>query len=417
MFLLRHYSHFQEVIFARTLSDFRGATCNRAPVSAGTIPAPTLTVGGTVRRVPVADYFRDPDGDVLTYEAVSSAPAVVAVSIAGSTVTVTPTGEGTATVTVTATDPGGLSASQTFAVTVTAGNRPPRPAWTLAPLTLEAGGAPVSVVVSGAFVDPDDDRLTYGAASSSPAVASVSVSGGAVTVTPTGEGTATVTVTATDPGGLSASQSFAVTVTAGNRPPESAGTLAPLTLEAGGAPVSVVVSGAFADPDDDRLTYGAASSSPAVASVSVSGGAVTVTPTGEGTATVTVTATDPGGLSASQTLAVRVWTPFTDDPIVPGVTPIRAAHFTELRARTDALRATAGLTRFNWTDPVLTAGVTPVRLAHLLELRTALSAAYGAAGRRAPGWTDAAPVRGATPIRAAHLTELRAAVRALERGR
>ena len=105
---------------------------------------------------------------------------------------------------------------------------------------------------------------------------------------------------------------------------------------------------------------------------------------------------------------------FTDAPIRPGVTPVRAVHFTELRTRIDALRREAGLGPFAWTDPVLKAGVTRVRLAHLLELREALAAAYAAAGRSVPRWTDAAPVGGTTPIRAVHLMELRAAVVGLE---
>ena len=138
----------------------------------------------------------------------------------------------------------------------------------------------------------------------------------------------------------------------------------------------------------------------------------------EGAATIRVTATDPGGLSAAQSFAVTVAMspsgPFTDHPIRPGVTPVKAVHFTELRARIDALRRVAGLQAFPWTDPVLRTGVTPIRLAHLLELREALAAAYTAAGRAAPGWTDAAPAAGSTPIRAAHLMELRAAVVALE---
>ena len=105
---------------------------------------------------------------------------------------------------------------------------------------------------------------------------------------------------------------------------------------------------------------------------------------------------------------------FTDDPIAPGVTPIKAVHFLELRTRIDALRVGAGLPRFGWTDPVLRMGVMPVRLAHLLELRTAVAEAYTAAGRSAPSWTDAAPAGGVTSIRAAHLMELRAVVLALE---
>ena len=132
---------------------------------------------------------------------------------------------------------------------------------------------------------------------------------------------------------------------------------------------------------------------------------------------IRVTATDPGGLTATQTFSVTVRSrsaPFTDPEIVPGVTPVRALHFTELRTRIDGLRTAAGLGRFAWTDAVLTPGVTRVRLVHLLQMRSALAAAYTAAGRPAPRWADAAPVGGTTPIRAAHLMELRAAVVALE---
>ena len=201
-----------------------------------------------------------------------------------------------------------------------------------------------------------------------------------------------------------------------NRPPEPVGKLADVTLEVGEASATVEVAGAFRDPDGDRLTYGASSSAPAVASVAVAESRLAVTPVALGTATVTVTATDPGGsnTSATQRFEVRVLLPFTDHPIVPGETPVRAVHFTELRRRIDALRSAAGLGRFGWTNPVLRDGVTRVRLVHLMELRSALAAAYAAAGRAAPGWTDPEPVPGATPIKAVHVMELRAAVIALE---
>ena len=181
-----------------------------------------------------------------------------------------------------------------------------------------------------------------------------------------------------------------------------------------GATLDVDVSQAFDDPAEDALTYVAMSSAPEVATARAVGARVTLTAVGLGRATIEVTATDPEGLSAAQSFRVRVTAPFTDDPIRLGVTPIRAVHFMELRARIDILRAEAGLGRYRWTDPVLTAGVTRVRLAHLLELREALGAAYAAAGLAPPRWTDAAPVGGTTPIRAAHVTELRAAVVALE---
>ena len=297
-------------------------------------------------------------------------------------------------------------------------NRPPAVVGTLPDRSLTVGGT-LDVDVAQPFADPDGDSLTYDVSWSRPDVLTVEAAGGtSVTLTAVGVGTAAIQVTATDPGGLSAALSFTVTVSAANLPPEPVGTLPPLTLDADDGAVTVDVGGAFRDPDGDRLTYGASSSRPAVAVVSVSGSRVTVTPAAPGQATVTVTATDAGGSSeaATQMFGVTVVQPFTDDPLVPGETPVRAVHFTELRTRIDGLRAAAGLGRFAWTDPVLRPEATRVRLVHLTELRSALAEAYAAAGRSAPRWTDAAPVGGTTPIRAAHLMELRAAVVALERG-
>ena len=199
-----------------------------------------------------------------------------------------------------------------------------------------------------------------------------------------------------------------------NRPPAVVGTLPDRSMALHGV-LHVDVSPAFADPDGDAMTYAVSSSAPQVVTVGAAGARVTLTAVGAGTAAIRVTAADPGGLSATGSFTVTV-TPagsFTDDPLRPGVTPVRAVHFRELRTRIDALRRNAGLAPFSWTDPVLTAGVTPVRHVHLEELRAALDEAYAAAGRMPPRWTDAAAA-GATPIRAAHLTELRAAVVGLE---
>ena len=202
-----------------------------------------------------------------------------------------------------------------------------------------------------------------------------------------------------------------------NRPPAAAGTLPDRALNLPGT-LDVDVSAAFVDPDGDALTYAVSSSAPSVVTVSAAGARVTLTAVSAGTATIRVTAMDRGGLSAAQAFTVLVWTGatgrFTDDPIRPGVTPVRAIHFTELRAHIDSLREAVGLVRFRWTDPVLRAGVTRVRLVHLMELRSALAAAYAAAGRSVPPWTDPAPVARTTSIRAVHLMELRAAVVALE---
>ena len=201
-----------------------------------------------------------------------------------------------------------------------------------------------------------------------------------------------------------------------NRPPVLVGSLPDRTLPAPPGMLAMDVARAFADPEGDALTYAVSSSAPDVVTVGLAGPRVTFTSVGAGTATIGVTATDPGGLSATGSFAVSVAVrgTFTDDPIRPGATPVRAVHFAELRTRIDALRRRTALASFAWTDPVLTMGVTPVRLVHLSELREALADAYVSAGRAAPVWTDAAPVPGTALIRAAHVTELRAAVVALE---
>ena len=270
--------------------------------------------------------------------------------------------------------------------------------------------------LSAAFVDPDGDPLRYGVSSSAPEVVTVLASGARLILAAVGTGAAAIRVTAVDSGGLSATQAFAVTVALGpNLPPAAVGGLPDRTLRVG-TTLDLDLSAVFTDPDQDPLVFAASSSAPGVVAVRAAGARVTLTAAALGTAAIRLTATDAVGQSATQSFTVTVSrsAPFTDDPLQPGVTPVRAVHFTELRTRIDGVRRGSGLGPFPWTDPVLTPGETPVRLVHLLELREALAQVYAAAGRAPPRWMGATPVAGTTPIRAAHVTELRSALMALE---
>lgn len=125
---MKTLSGFLPIPFSATLSLLLGAcvsdvvdpavtgpdTLEDAPEAVDSIPA-ALVALGTAKTVDAAAYFTD--GGELAYEAVSSAPALAAVSVEGSAVAVVGTAEGTATVTVTATGAGG-AARQAFAVTV-----------------------------------------------------------------------------------------------------------------------------------------------------------------------------------------------------------------------------------------------------------------------------------------------------------
>ena len=92
------------------------AAANDAPVVVSTIPDQTLNEGGSPVVLDLASYFRDRDGDPLDYTAVPSDPGVAAVLVTGSALTLMPVEYGLASIEVTASDPGGLSATQTFAV-------------------------------------------------------------------------------------------------------------------------------------------------------------------------------------------------------------------------------------------------------------------------------------------------------------
>ena len=187
-------------------------SANRAPTVSAAVPDQSV-VEGTEVAVDVSGAFSDPDGDAWSYEADSDASDVATASVSGSDVTVTGVAPGSATITVTATDPGGLSATGTFEVTVISANRAPAVSAAI-PDQSVVEGTEVAVDVSGAFSDPDGDALSYEADSDALDVATVSVSGSDVTVTGAAPGSATVRVTATDPGGLSATQTFEVTVEA-----------------------------------------------------------------------------------------------------------------------------------------------------------------------------------------------------------
>ena len=294
---------------------FRVTVPNRAPEAVGTIPDAVL-VKDSFSVFDVAEYFTDPDGQVLRYSAVSSDSATATATVSGTTMFLRGVAHGTVTVTVTARDPGELTAGQAFRLTVP--NRPPVAVGAIADREVEADSVEAVDVVAY-FRDPDGDELRYGVTSSDAARVAVSASGSVVTVRGMAGGTATVTVTATDPGGSAAEQNFVVTVP--NRAPEPVGAMDELVIEPGTS-VWVGVSPYFTDPDGDVLTYVATSSNTAVATVEVSGDTVTVAGDAEGTATITVTARDPGGLTATQRFDARVEV-FNSSPEPVGTIPDR----------------------------------------------------------------------------------------------
>ncbi|MEO8035526.1 MAG: fibronectin type III domain-containing protein [Acidobacteriota bacterium] len=101
---------------------------------------------------------------------------------------------------------------------------------------------------------------------------------------------------------------------------------------------------------------------------------------------------------------------FTNDPLVPNLTVVKAIHLTELRQGVNAMRTAAGLGNATVTDSVLSSSVR-VKAIHIQELRTALSQARSALGLPAATFTDVSLVAGTTKVKAAHVQELRNAIK------
>ena len=104
--------------------DVAVADRNRAPTVENSVADRTFAPGAAAVTIDLANVFGDPDDDTLTYMAWSSDNERLSVgALTGTSFTVTPLSPGRMVVTAVATDPEGLIAVQTFAVTVTVGNR------------------------------------------------------------------------------------------------------------------------------------------------------------------------------------------------------------------------------------------------------------------------------------------------------
>ncbi len=300
---------------------------NRAPIVVTPIPAQTI-LRGRLHGVDLATHFGDPDGDTLSYSAVSADRRIVQVRVSGSKILLSARAKGAAEVTVTAADPDSLAVQQTFTMMV--GNRAPVPVGSFPDHELGRDDR-LTLPIHGYFRDPDGDTLTYEASTSEANIAQATAGGASVTLTGVSHGQTTLTLTATDPDGLTATQTSRITVVGqggggggggGGRAPITVGRLPAQTI-AEGVSRTLVVSGYFRDPNGDPLTFSATTGNPDLATAYASGARVTLTGVARGQTTLTVTATDPGNLSTALSAEVTV--------VTQGQKPIVVAPIPEQR--------------------------------------------------------------------------------------
>jgi hypothetical protein len=155
----------------------------------------------------------------------------------------------------------------------------------------------------------------------------------------------------------------------------------------------------------------ASASSPFATIHTTAGTAFSDTVTAGNTYIYKVRAIDPGAGNSNYSPPDAATTIlFTDDPLIPMVTPMKAAHLAEVRLAINAMRAAAGLSPATFVDPTVT-NATLIKAAHRQELRTALQQARSTLGLSTIVLTDPTLTPGVTTGRAVHLQELRDGVK------
>ena len=303
-----------------------GQTANRPPVAHGTIPDQDVDGGESVS-VDVSSYFSDPDGDPLTYGALTSNATVATAYIPDDVVTIRGESAGNATITITVSD-GRLTAGHSIQVTVRSSVVPTpdlvveRPS--VSDGNLDTGdsftlGATVRNRGAGDALDPStlrfyrstDPTITNSDfESGSELVASLDVSESSDhsvdLIAPSTPGTyyyGACVDFLSDEVDTRNNCSTGVTVSVsmpGNRAPVAQGQIPDQDVNEG-EPVMVDVSSYFSDPDNDPLSYEASSSNEAVATASVTDDEATISGESAGNATITITASD-GSLTARQSI-------------------------------------------------------------------------------------------------------------------
>ena len=189
---------------------------NRAPVKVGTIDSVTLTLSvDESKTITVRNNFNDIDGDDLFYSATSDNPNIATATATSGSVTVTSVGLGAAIISVIANDGGGLTATQTFTVTVN----------DVAPIIMLS--TDTLVATAGTTITPitidetGGDVVSYGIEPEIGNGLSFSTATGTISGTPSMEaGSTTYVITATNSAG-SATETVAITVNAAPQIPPS----------------------------------------------------------------------------------------------------------------------------------------------------------------------------------------------------
>jgi hypothetical protein len=173
-------------------------TSNRSPESVNAISDQLLKLGTSGSSINLAEYFSDPDQDLLVYSVENNFTAIVTTVIQGSVVTLSPLTLGTGTLKIKAEDPAGDFVSQDFTFTVFPANHAPVIIQTLEDMSIGFGLDPISINLAEYFSDEDANEVLRFGAVAETSLLKAEITGSVLKITSMAVGEATVTVWAED---------------------------------------------------------------------------------------------------------------------------------------------------------------------------------------------------------------------------
>ncbi|MBB5282050.1 hypothetical protein HNQ92_000171 [Rhabdobacter roseus] len=247
-----------------------------------------------------AEYFRDPDGEVVSIQLVG-APAGLAVT--GSELKGTPTAEGVYQMVATATDNSGASVQVIFKLTVVRENQPPVVAKDI-PDQFATAGKPFTFEISqGTFVDPDGPIIRL---ETTGLPTGLSSTGYVISGVPADTGSYKIVVRAYDAAEAWVETTFVLKVGASNLPPELSKPIPDLVAVIGQV-FNFDAAEYFRDPDGEVVSVAYTSSLPT--GLTANGSKLGGNPTAAGTYTLKVKARDDKGAETEVSFKLRVERP------------------------------------------------------------------------------------------------------------
>lgn len=310
--------------FDRNGDPVEGGLVNQAPVVKTLIGDLSASESQAFKFVVPGSTFSDPNAaDLLSYTATlddgKSLPAWLAWDPATVTFSGTPADadKGAIRIRVSARDPGGLSVSTSFALTVNNVNNAPLVKGRLTDASVDERSAFSIAIPPGTFIDPDaGDVLAYSVTLAdgrgAPAWLICDPATGALSGTSADAGSITLRVIATDAEGLSASAELNLTVRDVNRAPVASNVIAAHTTLEAGRYEFIIPGVVFTDPDGDilalRMAQANGSELPAWLSFDAASATLSGTPgdADVGKLDLRLTAADGAGLEASTQFALTV---------------------------------------------------------------------------------------------------------------